>query len=820
MTISYNWLKEYIDTQLSADRAAEILTAAGLEIEGIEHVESIRGGLKGLVVGRVVECGKHPDSDHLSLTKVDVGANEMLQIVCGAPNVAAGQKVIVATVGTKLYPTGEADGFAIKKSKIRGIESFGMLCAEDEIGVGTAHDGIIVLDEAKNYEVGMAASEVFNLAGDTIFEVGLTPNRVDAASHYGVARDLAASLSLEDNKIHKAILPSVAAFSAVSDQVTVEVKNSQAAPRYMGVVISGITIAPSPEWLQNKLRAVGINPKNNVVDITNFVLHECGAPLHAFDMEKVGGQIIVKTVDAGTKLTTLDGVERTLAADDLVICNADRPMCLAGVFGGADSGVSDSTTSVFIESAYFNPAYIRRTAKRHGLSTDSSWRFERGADPEILPYALKRCALLISELAGGKVASDVVDIYPAKIDPYQVTIDLDRINHLIGKEIPADKVELILEALEIKITDKQANVWQLSVPTYRVDVQREADIAEEILRIYGFNNVANPPFIKNVLTEGNMQTTDHLITVISNMLTSLGLSETMSNSLTSASYYQGMKNLSQEKCVKIINPLSQDLNVMRQTLLFNMLEAVQLNVNRKNSDLKLYEIGNCYSYNSEFAGTLKAYGQEQHLAIALCGKWSQNNWNDKGSASNFFNLKGLIEKIFDRLGLNFAEGVITEAPENELLDSSIAASYTIRREKLFEIGQVATQITNKFDIKIPVYYAEINVELLQKLVNTVRVKASELSKFQPISRDLALLVDQNVSFASLREAAMKAEKKALRSVTLFDVYTGDKLPANKKSYAVNFILEDTAKTLTDIEIDRIMTAITQSLEKLGATLRA
>lgn len=820
MTISYNWLKEYLNTDLSAQRAAEILTAAGLEIEGVEHLEAIKGGLEGLVVGLVLSCEKHPDADKLSLTKVDVGGSEPLQIVCGAPNVAVGQSVIVATVGAKLYPTGAEEGFSIKKSKIRGIESMGMICAEDEIGIGTSHDGIIVLDEKRALKPGTPASQVFDMAGDTVLEVGLTPNRVDAASHYGVARDLAASLSLIDREVCKAQLPNVDGFKAGPAKVKVEVKNPEAAPRYMGVSMSGIKIAPSPEWLQTKLRAIGINPKNNVVDITNFVMHECGAPLHAFDLDKVEGrEIVVRTVDAGTKFTTLDGVERTLQADDLMICSATRPMCLAGVFGGMDSGVSDTTNSVFIESAYFNPAFVRRSAKRHGLSTDSSWRFERGADPEILPYALKRCALLISELASGKVDSEVVDCYPSIIEPYKVTIDLDRVSSLIGKEIPIASVALILEALEIKIVEKKGSVWQLNVPTYRVDVQREADVVEEILRVYGFNNIENPPYIKNVLTEGNKQTTDRLISVISNMLTSVGLCETMSNSLTRSSYYEGLKELSIDRCVKILNPLSQELNVMRQTLLFNMLEAIALNTNRKNGDLKLYEVGNCYYFDATQSGDLKAYGQEQHLAIAICGKWQSPNWNKKSEVSNFFNVKELVEKIFDRLGLNFNEGVLSES-QNELFEEGISASYTIRREKLFEIGQVSTTVAHKLDVKLPVYYVELNVEKLQKLVNTVRVKAAELSKFQPISRDLALLVDSNVTFVQLREAAMKAEKKLLRNVTLFDVYQGDKLPSGKKSYALNFIIEDATKTLTDIEIDSVMSAVMLSFEKLGATLRA
>lgn len=826
MTISYNWLKEYINTDISADRAAEILTAAGLEIESVEHVESIRGGLDGLVVGRVVSCEKHPDADKLSLTRVDIGAADGdLQIVCGAPNVAQGQSVIVATVGAKLYPTGESDGFSIKRSKIRGVESFGMICAEDEIGIGTSHDGIIVLDEKLGHKPGTPAAEVFNLAGDTVFEVGLTPNRVDGASHYGVARDLAASLSLIRGSVLKAVLPSVISFKEGLSKLKVDVQNHEAAPRYMGVAMNGIKIAPSPEWLQTKLRAIGINPKNNVVDITNFVLHECGAPLHAFDLDKVEGrQIIVRTVDAGTKFTTLDGVERTLADDDLMICSTTRPMCMAGVFGGADSGVSDSTTSIFIESAYFNPAYVRRTAKRHGLSTDSSWRYERGADPDMLPYALKRCATLISELAEGKIDSEIVDIYPSKIEGHEVTVDLDRINTLLGKEIPPETVALILSALEIVIKKRDGRVWDLIVPTYRVDVQREADVAEEILRIYGFNNVENPPFIKNVLTEGNPQTTDKMVSVISNMLSSRGLNETMSNSLTRSAYYENLTQMPLDHAVKILNPLSQELNVMRQTLLFNMLESIAMNSNRKNSDLKLYEVGNCYFHNPtpEMKGEdlLKSYRQEQHLAIAVCGKWSATNWNEQGRVSNFFNIKDLIEKIFDRFGLNFNEGTLEEAPDNELFEPSVSAVYTIRREKLFVIGQVARTITEKMDVKTPVYYAEIDVGKLQKLVNTVRIKASELSKFQPISRDLALLVDQNVTFAQLREAAMKAEKKLLQSVSLFDVYTGDKLPAGKKSYALNFIISDNSKTLADTEIDRIMSSILASLEKLGATLRA
>lgn len=818
MTISYNWLKEYLHTNIEATKAAEILTAAGLEIESIEHVESIRGGLAGLVVGRVLECEKHPDADKLKVTKVDVGHDLPLQIVCGAPNVEVGQSVIVATVGAKLYPIGAEEPFAIKRSKIRGVESLGMICAEDEIGIGTSHDGIIVLEN--EFATGTAASEVFNMGGDTIFEVGLTPNRVDAASHYGVARDLAVSLSLAGDVEIKAVLPSVGAFKEGLSKTKVEVKNNEAAPRYMGVEMDGIKIGPSPEWLQTKLRAIGINPKNNVVDITNFVLHECGEPMHAFDMDKVeGGQIIVRTVEPETKFTTLDGVERTLASDDLMICSATRPMCLAGVFGGMDSGVSETTTRIFIESAYFNPVYVRRSAKRHGLSTDSSWRFERGADPEMLPYALKRCALLISELAGGRVVGEVIDIYPNPIKPFDVKIDLERINRLIGKEIPASIFDTILKSLEIEIVVKNKEQWTLSVPTYRVDIQREADIAEEILRIYGFNNIENPPFIKNVLTVGNRQTTDKLVGVVSNMLSSLGFSEIMSNSLTRSSHYQNLTQMSLDRAVKILNPLSNELDVMRQTLMFNMLEAISLNANRRNSDLKLFEVGNCYFLDKgQQANSVEAYKQEQHLAIGVTGRWTNGSWNEKSKTANFFNVKELVEKIFDRFGLNFNEGVLEEVP-NELF-GTISVHYTIRGGKLFDIGQINSSILQKFDIKSPVYFIEINVEKLQKLVNSVKVRVDELSKFQSVSRDLALLVDQSVTFDELRRAAMKAEKKILKNVSLFDVYVGDKLPIGKKSYALNFIIEDTTKTLNDTEIDRVMVAITQSLEKLGATLRS
>lgn len=814
MTISYNWLRDYIQTDLTAAQAAEILTAIGLEIEGIEKAEAVKGGLEGLVVAEVLTCEKHPDADKLHVTTVSIGDGaQPLQVVCGAPNVAAGQKVILATVGTTLYPAGDEECFKIKKSKIRGVESLGMLCAEDEIGVGESHDGIIVLDQS--VKAGTPAAEVFELKEDYIFEVGLTPNRVDAASHYGVARDLAAYLR------SKATLADVSAFSEGDNKVPfkVTVENPQAAPRYTGITMEGIQIKPSPEWLQTKLRAIGINPKNNVVDITNFVLHECGQPLHAFDLDKVeGGEIRVRNCEEGTLFTTLDGVERKLSADDLMICNANSPMCIAGVFGGMESGVSETTTRVFIESAYFNPVSVRKTAKRHGLSTDASFRYERGADPNITVYALKRAVLLIQELAGGRVSSAMGDFYPEPIADFEFEVSYNNVNRLIGKVIDCDTVKSILRGLEIKVLSEVDGVLKVSVPAYRVDVQREADVVEEILRIYGFNNIENPHIIKNVITYGNQQTTDRMVEAVSTLLASIGCNEIMSNSLTKAAYYEGLESYKAERLVRIVNPLSIDLNVMRQTLLFNALEAVQMNVNRKSQDLRLFEIGNCYTYDAAKADhTLKAYSEQKRLAITVTGLKMVQSWQTKAQMSNFYTVKALIEKIMERLGLNFNEGVM------ESLDSDLyseAVSYSIRGSKLFEMGIVSKKVRSMFDIKAPVYFAELNVEKLQKLVNTVKVQVSELNKFQPVKRDLALLVDKAVTFGQLREAAYRAEKKLLKSVTLFDVYEGDKLPVGKKSYAISLVIEDSSKTLTDTEIERIMSNITASLEKVGAIVRA
>lgn len=826
MKISYNWLKEYIKTDLTADQAATILTTSGLEIEGFEKIESIRGGLAGLVVAKVVSCEMHPDSDHLHITMLDDGSGAApIQVVCGAPNVAAGQTVILATVGAVLYSTGADEGFKIKKSKIRGVESFGMICAEDEIGVGTSHDGIMVL--ADSWAAGTPAARVFDLSDDYAMEVGLTPNRIDAASHYGVARDLAAYFAANDAATSgtdsKALLPSVAGFKVANNSrpLKVTVEDAAAAPRYMGLTVSGIKIAPSPEWLQTRLRAIGMNPKNNVVDITNFVMYECGQPLHAFDLAKVkGDELRIRKCAEGTPFTTLDGVQRTLSSDDLMICNAEAPMCLAGVFGGLDSGVSDTTTEIFIESAYFNPVTVRKSAKRHGLSTDSSFRYERGTDPDMPPYALRRAALLVCELAGGSITSEVFDSYPSPIPPFRFTASYTNINRLIGKDIEPDKVKAILRGLDIEIEAETAEGVSVAVPPYRVDVQREVDLIEEILRIYGFNNIENPHYIKNVITRGNQHTTDTLVNTVSDMLASCGVTEIMSNSLTKASYYQDITAYPLECGVKILNPLSQELNVMRQTLLFNALEAIALNTNRKNGDLKLFEFGNCYSYDAGKVGPdsgLKPYSQQQRLAIAVTGQATHASWNSRSTPSDFYTVKALAERILQRVGVNINEGVYTKN-SSDLYSEAITC--TLRGKKLFEMGIVAPRIRSMLDIKGDVFFMEMNVEQLARVVATVRVSARELTKFPEVRRDLALLLDSDVTFSALREAASKAERKLLRSVTLFDVYQGDKLPVGKKSYALNFVLQDDTKTLTDKEIEQAMSNIAAALQKAtGAEVR-
>ena len=820
MKISLNWLKSYIDTSLKAEEIANILTHIGLEVEGLEQIESIRGGLEGLVIGKVLTCEQHPNADKLHVTTVDLGQGEPLQIVCGAPNVAAGKKVVVATINTMLYPTGEAEGFKIKKSKIRGIESFGMLCAEDEIGIGTDHAGIILLPE--DTPVGIPAREYYQIEDDYLLEIGLTANRADAMSHYGVARDLAVYLQSHDMP-YKLNLPDVSACQAgsVTDKsVQVEVLNHEAAPRYMGLTITGVKVAESPDWLKTRLRSIGLNPHNNVVDITNFILHEIGQPLHAFDANKIKGRkIVVRTCPEGTPFVTLDGVERKLSERDLMICDEEKPMCLAGVFGGLDSGVTEETTEVFLESAYFNPVWIRKSAKRHGLSTDASFRYERGIDPNIAPYALKRAALLVTELAGGQISSPVTDIYPEPIQPFHFEISLDRVKRLIGKNIPDETIRKIIAALDVKIEQEEGETLHVAVPAYRVDVQREADLVEDILRIYGYNNVEIPQAVHSTLSYAPHPDREKVTNLVADLLTANGFNEIMSNSLTKAAYYDDLKAYKAENCVRIINPLSSDLSVMRQTLLFNALEAVELNTNRRNSDLKLYEFGNCYWYNPDKAseGGLAPYSEQNHLSILITGADHALSWNTKAQPTSFYTLKAMVEKLFNRIGIDLNSAVM-ESLQSDLYREAV--TYKINGKQIVEMGIVSKKIRSKFDIKADVYYLEMNFDAFLKLTKNHKVTVEELSKFPEVRRDLALLVDTQVTFSQLREIAFSVEKKLLKNVTLFDVYEGDKLPAGKKSYALNFVLEDTTKTLTDQVIDRVMSNLIREFERrAGAQIR-
>ncbi len=821
MNISYNWLKRYIETDLPAERIAEILTDIGLEVEGFGKVETVKGGLRGVVVAEVLTCEDHPDSDHLHVTTVDVGAAEPLQIVCGAANCRAGLKVLCATVGAVLYPDGGDEEFKIKRSKIRGVESLGMLCAEDELGIGASHDGIMELPA--DAPVGMPASEYLHIEDDYLIEIGLTPNRVDAASHIGVARDLAAYLTARGQKT-EVRMPDVSAFApdGHDSNLKVRVENAEAAPRYAGVSVTGCKIGPSPEWMQNCLRAAGINPKNNLVDITNFVLFELGQPLHAFDARKIeGDEVVVRTCPEGTPFVTLDGVERKLTEKDLMICSAERPMCIAGVFGGADSGISDSTVDVFIESAYFNPVWVRKTAKRFGLNTDASFRFERGVDPNLQVYAAKRAALLFKELAGGKISSDVIDLYPAPIADFVFDLSFDRLNALIGKEISRETVRAILAALEVKIVAEKEGVLTVAVPPYRVDVQREADLIEDILRIYGYNNVEIPSCVRSTLSFAPQPDRNKLMNLAADFLTANGFTEIMSNSLTKGAYYEGLASCPKERCVRILNPLSADLNVMRQTLMFNMLEAVALNANRKNGDLKLYEFGNCYFYDAgkrTDENPLAAYSEEYRLAIAVTGIATAQSWNAKPEKASFFTLRAVAEKLLHRFGIDIY-ALQTESVASDLFGEGLSMS--LGNKELLRIGTVAGRIRRMLDVKQEVYFLEMNFDALVKSTRKHRIVVEELSKFPEVKRDLALLVDKQVSFAALREVAFAAERKLLKSVALFDVYEGDKLPEGKKSYALSFILQDKSRTLDERTIERVMANLTAQFEsRCGATVRS
>ncbi len=820
MNISYNWLKEYVDFNLTPDEVAEALTSIGLETGGVEEVQTIKGGLEGIVIGEVLTCESHPNSDHMHVTTVNVGGAEPIQIVCGAANVAAGQKVVVATIGTKLYD-GD-DCFTIKKSKLRGVESNGMICAEDEIGLGTSHEGIIVLPA--DAVPGTPAKDYYNIKSEYILEVDITPNRADACSHYGVARDLYAYLV--QNGHHTTLKrPSIEDFHTDKEDmdINVEVKNTEACPRYAGVTIKGVTVKESPEWLQNKLRLIGVRPINNIVDITNYILHAYGQPLHCFDADKIkGGKIIVRTATEGEKFVTLDEVERTLSENDLMICNAEEPMCIAGVFGGLDSGTTESTVDIFLESAYFNPTWVRKTARRHGLSTDSSFRFERGIDPNGTLYALKEAALLVKELAGGEIASEVKDIYPTKIEDFIVDFNFDKANALIGKVLPLETIKSIVTTLEMEIIDETAEGMTLKVPAYRVDVQRECDVVEDILRIYGYNNIEIPTTLKSSLTtKGEADNSQKLQNLVSEQLVGSGFNEILNNSLTAASYYEGLETYKPENLVRLMNPLSNDLNVMRQTLLFGGLESIEHNANRKNGDLKFFEFGNCYFFNEEKRNSekvLSPYNEEYHLSLWVTGKKVSNSWAHIDEESSVYELKAYVFNIFRRLGLNM-NNVVLGNLNNDIYSTALTVS-TRGGKLVATLGIVTKKIQKAFDIDTPVYYAEINWKELMKAVRNSTVNFKELSKFPAVKRDLALLIDNTVQFAEIEKIAFDTEKKLLKSVELFDVYEGKNLEAGKKSYAVSFLLQDETATLNEKQIDKIMSKLISNLEnKLGAKLR-
>ena len=820
MNISFNWLKRYLDADITAERMAEILTELGLEVEEFEKIETIKGGLKGVVVGEVLTCEDHPDSDHLHITTVDVGAEAPLQIVCGAANCRQGLKVMCATVGSVLYPIDSDEEFKIKRSKIRGVESLGMLCAEDELGIGRNHEGIMELPAEA--VVGTPAKEYLHIADDYLIGIGLTPNRVDAASHIGVARDIAAYLKSRGERVEYK-LPSVEGFKVddTSRTIDVEVVNSEAAPRYAGITVSGCKIAPSPEWMQNELRAAGINPKNNLVDITNYVLFELGQPLHAFDADKIeGGKIVVRSAKEGEKFVTLDGVERTLTANDLMICSAERPMCIAGVYGGQDSGISDQTVNVFIESAYFHPVWVRKTAKRFGLNTDASFRFERGVDPNIQVYALKRAAMLMQELAGGRITSEIIDINPTPAQHFEFEFSLERARKLIGKDIAEETFMTILEALDVEVRGREGEVLKVAVPPYRVDVQREADLVEDVLRVYGYNNIEISDHVNSTLSYAPKPNKSRLQNMAADYLSANGYTEIMSNSLTKASYYEGCTSFPVERCARILNPLSQDLNVMRQTLLFNALEAVELNVNRRNGNLRMYEVGNCYFFDAEKAqeeNALAKYDEGMRMGITVTGLATQLSWNSKAEGASFFTLRAMVEKLLKRFGIDLY------SLQCESLASDLFADAIVFKQgpkEVLRMGVVSPIVRKKFDIKQEVYFAEIDFDQLVKMTKKSKVQFKELSKFPEVKRDLALLVDKSITFSQLRSIAFATEKKLLKSVSLFDVYEGDKLPEGKKSYALSFILEDKTQTLTDKQIERTMANIQAQLEqKCGAEIR-
>ena len=820
MNISYNWLKQYVDFDLSADELGAALTSVGLEVGSVEEIQSVKGGLQGLVVGRVITCDPHPNSDHMHVCTVDLGSGEPQQIVCGAPNVAAGQKVIVATLGTKLYD-GD-DCITIKKSKLRGVESFGMICAEDEIGVGTSHDGIIVLPD--DTPVGMSAADYYGIKSDWLIEVDITPNRADACSHYGVARDLYAWLVRNGYKtsLHRA---DVSAFAVDNHDMDIDVvvENAEACPRYCAVTLTDCEVKESPEWLQQRLRAIGLRPINNIVDITNYIMFAYGQPLHCFDADMIEGRkVVVKTMPEGTPFVTLDGQEHKLSDRDLAICNACEPMCIAGVFGGKGSGTYETTKNVLLESAYFNPTWIRKSARRHGLNTDASFRFERGIDPDGQIYALKEAALLVKELAGGKISMEIKDVAVPMQKAFHVDLEYRYVHDLIGKTIPVDVIKEIVTSLEMKITGETESGLSLEVPGYRVDVQRPCDVVEDILRIYGYNNVEIPTAVKSSLTvKGEEDRSNKLENLVSEQLVGCGFREIMNNSLTKAAYYDDLKTYPSENLVRLLNPLSSDLNVLRQTLLFGGLESIEHNVNRKNSNLSFFEFGNCYYYNKEKKNPekiLAAYDEEMHLGLWLTGNRVEGSWAHPDEASSIYELKAYVANILTRLGVSMG-GLVVGAGSNDLFSKSLSVA-DHNGKQLLELGLVRKSLAVACGVEQEVFFAELNWTLLMKKTQKNAVSFKEISKYPAVSRDLALLLDKNVEFAEVERVAFASEKKLLKSVRLFDVYEGEHLEAGKKSYAVNFILQDESKTMSDKQTDAVMNKIIANLEKqLGAKLR-
>ena len=837
MNISYKWLREYVDVDLSAEEIAAALTSIGLEVGSVEEVQSIKGGLEGLWTGQVLTCEEHPNSDHMHVCTVNVGQGEPLQIVCGAPNVAAGQKVIVAVVGTKLYD-GDQE-FVIKRSKLRGVESLGMICAEDEIGVGASHDGIIVLPE--DTPVGIPAKQYYNLESDYLIEVDITPNRADACSHYGVARDLYAWLVQNgyETSLHR---PSCDAFQVDNTdlQIPVRVEAAEACPRYCALTLTGCEVKESPEWLQERLRIIGLRPINNIVDITNYIMMAYGQPLHCFDADMIkGGEVVVKTMPEGTPFVTLDGEEHKLSERDLAICNAEEPMCIAGVFGGKGSGTYDGTCNVLLESAYFNPTWIRKSSRRHGLQTDASFRFERGIDPNGQIYALKQAAIMAKELAGAKVSMEIVDVYPQPINPFSVDLKYDYVNRLIGKNIPQETVKSIVSTLEMEIVKEDAEGLSLSVPAYRVDVQRPCDVVEDILRIYGYNNIEMPTTVKSSLSvKGEADKSHKLQNLIAEQLVGCGFHEILNNSLQKVSYYTNgsQQTYKAENCVRLLNPLSQDLSVLRQSLLFGGLECIARNTAHRMPDQRMFEFGNCYHFdearkcadiipgvsNSRDPEVIKhvldAYSEEMHLGLWVTGKRVSGSWAHANEDSSFTELKAYVMNILSRLGVPFGMLVFADGSED-----TFVKSMEIRNrggKVLVKMGIVSNKVLKTFDIDNSVFFADFDWKLLMKTIRNQAVKYAEISKFPAVSRDLALLIDQNVEFARIEQIAYQTEKKLLKAVTLFDVYEGKNLPAGKKSYAVNFILQDTEKTMSEKAIDAIMQKLIQQLTKqLGAELR-